>query len=58
MSNLMSEGIAQVGQGYMSGERLGIRDEFAIFSLTRLLYISAVSFYIVKYRDPFLEYMV
>lgn len=53
MSNLMSEGIAQVGQGYMSGERLGIRDEFAIFSLTRLLYISAVSFYIVKYRDTF-----
>lgn len=53
MSGVVDEGIAHIGLSYMSGDRLGVRESFAVFSLTRILYLIAVFYYLLKYKDPF-----
>lgn len=52
-SGYVDEGIAEVGRGYMNGDRLGVQDNFSIFSLTRLFYLIAVTYYMVKYMETF-----
>lgn len=58
MSNILFSGyidseIAQIGQGYLSSERLGGQSDFAIFSITRLIFLGAVTYYLLHYKDSF-----
>lgn len=53
-SGYMNEDIAQVGQNYFYNDRLGGRDGFAIFSLTRLILLIAIGYYIIYYKETFM----
>ena len=58
MSNILFSGyidseIAQIGQGYLSSERLGGQSDFAIFSITRLIFFGAVTYYLLHYKYSF-----
>ena len=53
LSGYMDDGVAQVGQSYLSSDRLGAQDGFAIFSITRLFILAAVAYYIIRFKETF-----
>lgn len=56
-SGLIDENVSSIGIGYMQSEKLGIRDDFAIFSLSRLFVFIVILYNLFKFKDMFGTYM-
>ena len=54
---LVNENISSIGIAYMQSERLGVRDDFAIFSLSRLFVFIVILYNMFKVKDMFVTYM-
>lgn len=51
-SGYLGENITGAGLNYIEGDRLGIRSNFAVFSIQRILMIVAVIYYMKRYNKP------